>query len=96
MHTALSAEIKAAVKEAVALSAEIKAAVKEAVAEISRRYQARLLRPELRQGWDIGQTSVRAEIKAGRLKARQLGDRLIIPATEAHAFLSRLPEPLAA
>jgi hypothetical protein len=40
----------------------------------------------------IGLTTVRAEIKAGRLIARKLGRRTIIAAEDARAWLEELPK----
>lgn len=40
----------------------------------------------------IGRTTLYAEIKAGRLKARKIGKRTLITAEAAKAFLDSLPE----
>ena len=44
----------------------------------------------------IGRTTLYAEIKAGRLKARKIGKRTLITAEAARAFLDSLPEREAA
>lgn len=44
----------------------------------------------------IGRTTVFAEIKAGRLKARKVGKRTLITAEAARVFLDSLPEREAA
>jgi hypothetical protein len=41
---------------------------------------------------DIGVTTVRGEIKAGRLTARKVGRRTIIAAEDAKAWRERLPK----
>jgi hypothetical protein len=41
---------------------------------------------------DIGLTTVRGEIKAGRLTARKVGRRTIITAEDAKAWQDRLPK----
>jgi hypothetical protein len=41
---------------------------------------------------DIGVTTVRGEIKAGRLTARKIGRRTIIAAEDAKAWQERLPK----
>lgn len=40
---------------------------------------------------DIGRTKLREEIKSGRLKARKVGKRVIITATDLKSWLDRLP-----
>lgn len=42
--------------------------------------------------YGIGLTTVRAEIKSGRLIARKLGRRTIIAAEDARAWLEQLPK----
>ena len=71
-----------------ALSDEIKAAIKQALLEVGAGPKLAFSVRSFAQAADMGQTSVRAEIKAGRLKARRLGDRLIIPAPDAYAYLA--------
>lgn len=39
----------------------------------------------------IGRTSVYAEMKAGRLAARKIGRRTVIPQNEAQRWLAMLP-----
>jgi hypothetical protein len=41
---------------------------------------------------DIGLTTVRGEIRAGRLAARKIGRRTIITAEDAKAWQERLPK----
>jgi len=41
---------------------------------------------------DIGLTTVRSEIRAGRLVARKIGRRTIIAAEDAKAWRERLPQ----
>ena len=41
---------------------------------------------------DIGLTTVRGEIKSGRLAARKIGRRTIITAEDAKAWQERLPK----
>lgn len=47
--------------------------------------------PEFAARHGIGQTSVYAEIKAGRLQARKMGARTIITREAEDAWLSALP-----
>lgn len=44
----------------------------------------------------IGRTTIYAEIKAGRLKAKKAGRRTIILADDGREYLARLPELQAA
>ena len=82
MDTSLSVEIRA----------EIKAAVREALAEFGNTDTLAYTVRTLAKATDAGPTTVRAEIRAGRLKARRWGDKLIIPAPDARAFVASLPE----
>jgi excisionase family DNA binding protein len=40
----------------------------------------------------IGRSKLYAEIRAGKLKAKKLGSRTLITATEAQAYLDALPD----
>jgi excisionase family DNA binding protein len=40
----------------------------------------------------IGRSKLYAEIRAGRLKAKKLGSRTLIKASDAHAYLDSLPD----
>jgi excisionase family DNA binding protein len=40
----------------------------------------------------IGRSKLYAEIRAGRLKAKKLGSRTLIKASDAHAYLDALPD----
>jgi excisionase family DNA binding protein len=40
----------------------------------------------------IGRSKLYAEIRAGKLKAKKLGSRTLITATEAHAYIDSLPD----
>jgi excisionase family DNA binding protein len=40
----------------------------------------------------IGRSKLYAEIRAGRLKAKKLGSRTLIKATDAQAYLDALPD----
>jgi excisionase family DNA binding protein len=44
----------------------------------------------------IGRTKVYAEIRDGRLRAKKLGTRTLIPGSAAHAYLDSLPDVKAA
>jgi len=46
---------------------------------------------EFCERYDVGRTKAYEEIFAGRLKARKLGKRTLIPISEAEAWLNRLP-----
>jgi hypothetical protein len=74
------------------LLAEIRVAVREAIAHAAPNDKLAYSVRNFAKAADMGCTSVYAEIKSGKLKARRIGDRLIIPASEAHAYLASLPE----
>ena len=77
------------------LSAEVKRAVREALAEIGTDKLASSVKTFAKR-IDAGPTTVYAEIKAGRLKARRLGDKMVILEPDGRAYLASLPEPEAA
>lgn len=74
------------------LSAEIRAAVKEAMVEFGTTEALAYTVRTLAKATDMGPTTIRAEIKAGRIKAHKWGDKLIISAPAARAFIAGLPE----
>ena len=86
MDTSLSAEIRA----------EIKAAVKEALAEIGNTDTLAYTVRTFAKATDSGPTTVRAEIRSGKLKARRWGDKLIIAGPDGRAFIASLPDAQAA
>ena len=53
---------------------------------------SRPLRKTFAKRINSGPTTVYAEIKAGRLKARLLGDRMVILEPDGREYLASLPE----
>ena len=49
--------------------------------------------PETAECAGVGRTRIYEEIKAGRLKARKVGDRTIILRTDRQDWLKTLPQP---
>jgi len=47
---------------------------------------------DLAEALGIGRTKLYAEIRDGKLKAKKLGSRTLIAATEAQAYLDALPD----
>lgn len=51
---------------------------------------------DLAEALGIGRTKIYSEIAAGRLRAKKLGSRTLIPAAAVRAYLAQLPDYQAA
>jgi hypothetical protein len=78
------------------IAAEVKRAVKEALAEYDPTERRLWSVRNWAKAHDMGLTFVYAEIKAGRLKAVQVGDRMMIRDENGREYLAKLPELQAA
>jgi hypothetical protein len=72
--------------------AEIKAAVKEAMAEVGNTDTLAYTIRTLSRAIDSGPTAVREDIKSGKLRARKWRDKWIVTAPDARAYVASLPE----
>ena len=78
------------------LSAEVKRAVIEALGEYALSEKRLWSVKSWAKAHDMGPTFVYAEIKAGKIKAVQVGDRMMIRDPDGRGYLASLPEILAA
>jgi len=60
--------------------------------QVSPIAKAALTVAEFCQVVGIGKTTFYSEVRAGRIHPKKIGSKTIVPATEASAFLDRLPD----